>query len=86
MKIARYHYPLFSINFNAYFSIMYTAFHSQLPQERRSEILESINTVFRNKAITTTVEEDINETAYWLKSTQIWLYLINHPWKQKEMN
>ncbi len=43
---------------------MYTTYHLQSAQEAGSDIIESIKTTFRNKAITITVEEDMDETAY----------------------
>ena len=47
---------------------MYTTYHLQSAQEVGADILESIKTAFRNKAITITVEEDIDETVYLMSS------------------
>ena len=47
---------------------MYTTYHLQSAKEVGADILESIKTAFRNKAITITVEEDIDETDYLMSS------------------
>lgn len=53
---------------------MYTTFHLRSPQEINNEIIEAIKTAFMGKAITITVEEDMDETAF----------LMSNP-KNKEM-
>ena len=47
---------------------MYTTYHLQSAQEATTDILEAIKTAFRNKSITITIEEDIDETAYLMSS------------------
>ncbi len=47
---------------------MYTTFHLRSPQEINNEIIEAIKTAFMGKAITITVEEDTDETAFLLSN------------------
>jgi len=47
---------------------MYTTYHLQSAQEVTTDILEAIKTAFRNKPITITIEEDIDETDYLMSS------------------
>jgi hypothetical protein len=47
---------------------MYTTFHLRSPQEINNEIIEAIKTAFKGKAITITIEEDMDETAFLMSN------------------
>ncbi len=47
---------------------MYATYHLSSAQEVTSDILEAIKTTFKSKAITITVEEEIDATTYLMSS------------------
>lgn len=47
---------------------MYTTYHLSSAQEITTDILEAIKTTFKSKAITITVEEEIDATSYLMSS------------------
>jgi hypothetical protein len=47
---------------------MYTTYHLSSAQEVTNDLLEAIKATFKSKAITITVEEEIDTTAYLLSN------------------